>query len=377
MRILFIAENFPLPEKGEYQITGGVEAVALSFALWLKEKHELHIITNKKREQISSSDLNIIQCGKKSSYSQRGGLIARASFPRHAIKKGIRLNPDVVIGWNFMSYLPALKIAQKCSVPSIAWYPDVWIGRWLRLFGLPGLMGELLEHRVLRGNWSKYIAISDWTQSKLIENGIKPDMIEVVPPPVSIPDNITHQTSESPSIVVVSRLVSYKRIDVVLNAFAQVSKEFPEIHLEIVGDGPDRERLLNQARNLNIADKITWHGWIESHLDVISIIANGTIYLTASEVEGFGISTIEAAALGLPFVASDIPAIRFATRNGQGGTLFEPGNVTGCANALVDLLTDSAYREKKSEKARELGTCYNIEKLGLEFEKILVQICDQ
>jgi glycosyltransferase involved in cell wall biosynthesis len=111
---------------------------------------------------------------------------------------------------------------------------------------------------------------------------------------------------------------------------------------------------------------------LRDHADVLRLLARHSIFVNPSLVEGFGISTIEAAALGVPYVASDIPAFRYATRGGKGGILFEPGNPVSCARALEKLLNDSETYARKREEGRGLAEAYRPQMLGPTFERCLL-----
>lgn len=383
MRILFVVENFPLPANGVFEITGGVEAAVLAAARWMARSHTVTVLTNLRQPPLESraEGIEVIQCGSEGRYTQTGGFRQRATFQRKAAERGVSLKPDVVVGWNFISYPPAYRIARRCGVPSVAWYADVWVGRWLQLFGLHGLMGEVLERRVLRWGWDRFVAISDFTQQKLLEQGIAPERVALIPPIVETgtADIISTATSrdKGESIIVVARMVGYKRVDVAVRAVARLAKQRPALRLTVIGHGPERAALEKLAGELGIADRVRWLGWVRAHKDVLAAMADHSIYLTASEVEGFGITAIEAASVGLPYVAADIPAVRFATRNGEGGLLFPPGDDRACAEALDRLLADRAFYERKAAEGRRLIELYSSKVAGKQLEDLLVSLADK
>lgn len=380
MRILFVVENFPLPANGVFEITGGVEAAVLAAARWMSRSHTVTILTNLRQPPLESvaEGIQVIQCGSEGCYTQTGGIRQRATFQRKAAERGVDLKPDVVVGWNFIAYPPAYRIARRCGVPSVAWYADVWVGRWLRLFGLPGIMGELLERRVLRGRWDRFVAISDFTQQKLLEQGIAPERVALIPPIVEkdVGEAGLAGTAKDKgeSVIVAARMVGYKRVDVAVRAVARLAKQRPALRLTVIGHGPERGALERLAIESGVADRIRWLGWVRAHKDVLTAMAEHSLYLTASEVEGFGITAIEAASVGLPYVAADIPAVRFATRNGEGGVLFPAGDDRVCAEALDRLLADRALYERKAAEGRKLIEFYSSGVVGKQLEDLLVSL---
>ena len=77
-----------------------------------------------------------------------------------------------------------------------------------------------------------------------------------------------------------------------------------------------------------------------------------------SEVEGFGISVIEAAAAGVPYVVSDIPVLKEVTRNGQGGLIAKVGDIAELSQKLEKLITDKKLYAEKSKQAIHLAKSY-------------------
>src|SRR3546814_1292037 len=67
------------------------------------------------------------------------------------------------------------------------------------------------------------------------------------------------------------------------------------------------------TRQLGIADRVQFRGFVERHADVLQTVAASDVFASASQVEGFGIVLVEAMALGVPYVATDIPAHREVT----------------------------------------------------------------
>ena len=93
-------------------------------------------------------------------------------------------------------------------------------------------------------------------------------------------------------------------------------------------------------------------GFVPSHDDVMKEIASSTVFVSASEIEGFGITVIEAAAVDVPFVITDMPVFRETTRNGIGGLLFRKGDATDLAEQIDRTLTGGAVSRRRDDVAR-------------------------
>lgn len=175
---------------------------------------------------------------------------------------------------------------------------------------------------------------------------------------------------EAPLIITVARLVTHKGQDVGIRALARLRPLFPDLRYVLVGEGPDESRLRELAASLGVADRVVFAGvlWDAELPDAYSTAA---IYLGASrveqeiDVEGFGISFIEAAACGLPSVAGDSGGIRSAVRDGETGLLVPPSDVGAIAGALELLLRDEALRAEMGAAGRAaVETHYNWDRVA-------------
>lgn len=159
----------------------------------------------------------------------------------------------------------------------------------------------------------------------------------------NIDENYTHRsplTAHRSTIGVVSRLEPIKGMDLVVPAFAEVLKEFPEVRLLVVGDGSLRATMEQQAIELGCADRITWVGrqpqeelshWYEQ-MDIV---------LMPSRSEGFGLTAIEAMANGCVVVASNVGGLPEVVRDGVCGLLHRSEDVHDMAEKMCVLLGDN------------------------------------
>ncbi|MDI5966520.1 glycosyltransferase [Streptantibioticus silvisoli] len=127
-----------------------------------------------------------------------------------------------------------------------------------------------------------------------------------------------------PRIVCVGRLVPQKRVDRLVRCVPPLRAEFPGLRLHIVGDGETRPELEKLAAELGITDAVVFHGRV-THEERDRLVASAAITATASMGEGWGLSVMEAAALGVPAVAYAVPGLRDTIRPGDTGWLAAPG----------------------------------------------------
>lgn len=182
MKIIFVTEYFP--RSAECEIRGGIEARCFYIARELAKRHQVTIISSREPDTPKEQTINgirIIRCGPKSEYRQTGGIKERLLFMKEAYNIGIKLDVNLVEGTNFISYLPAFYIAKAKKIPSIAWYNDVWLGKWIKNVGISGLLGEVLERFVISRGWSYFLANSRFTLNNLLKAGIKENRLKLIP----------------------------------------------------------------------------------------------------------------------------------------------------------------------------------------------------
>ncbi len=132
-------------------------------------------------------------------------------------------------------------------------------------------------------------------------------------------------------MVVLGRLVPHKRVDLVLHALHALRHERPDLRLDVCGQGPDRPRLESLAARLNLAGRVTFHGFL-AEADKERLLRRAALHVCASDVEGWGQAVIDAAGYGVPTVARDVPGLRDSVRHESTGWLIPD-------SADADLLT--------------------------------------
>lgn len=348
MQILVVTEFLPSSDRGE--ITGGVEAYCHYVGRELEHDHQVTFIADR-------TD------GQRWDHASLGSIPRRLAFLVRALVQGLRADADVVMGTNYVVHPVAWLIGVLRRRPVVFWYPDVLIGQWRNgQFGrITGVIGELSERLILRLPVARYIAISQSTADKLVARGVKRERIDIVPcgyDEAVVAEIGTPPPPPQPRVVVVGRLVPYKRVDLVLDAVARLRDRWPELELVVIGRGPEEERLEAQAQALGISGQVRFAGHLACHADVLREVAGSTVFVSASEIEGFGIVVVEASALGCPIVVSDIAVFREVTAEGTGGLLFRAGDAAHLAEQLDRLLADPDLRAVSAREGRAHASRY-------------------
>lgn len=346
MRILLITEYLPATEQAE--ITGGVEAYAHYVGGHLRRDHEVTILSR-------PTDGTVWDDASLRSIPGRLWYLLRATV------QGLRTPADVVIGTTYVVHPVAWLVGKLRRRPVVFWYPDVLIGTWRNgQFGTAaGIVGEVAERIIVRLPVDRYLAISESTKAKLVANGVESERVTVIPCGFdqATVDAVVPEPGGEHRLTVVGRLVPYKRVDLAVRALHLLRDERPDLRLVVIGQGPEREPLEALATELGVADRVELRGFVARHLDVLGTIAGSAAFVSASEIEGFGIVVAEAMALGTPYAVSDIPAHREVTDGGRGGGLFPPGDAEALAECLLRV-TDPATRAALAAESAEVAARY-------------------
>lgn len=148
------------------------------------------------------------------------------------------------------------------------------------------------------------------------------------------------------TIGVAARLVPVKGIKYLIEAISHLDG----LHLEIAGDGPERAELERHAAMFGVSDDVTFAGWVD---EISEMMSHWDIYVQPSVAEGFGIAALEAMALGIPVIATDVGGLREIIVEGETGYLVPPKNPGKLAARIRELGNDSGLRARLGEAARK------------------------
>lgn len=144
---------------------------------------------------------------------------------------------------------------------------------------------------------------------------------------------------EELKIICVGRMVPVKGQSVLLNAFPEILKTYPEAQLIFAGSGPDEVALKDKAKNLGINKQVTFMGWLPRQ-QTLELVAEASVLVVPSDgtQEGFGLVVAEAMVVGVPVLCSDIPV--FKEIGGQHISFFQVNNSDDLCKKLISLLSN-------------------------------------
>ena len=193
--------------------------------------------------------------------------------------------------------------------------------------------------------------------------GLDPSSVVLVPNPIpkfsgpiASPPHPWLQDGESPVFINVTNMLPFKRLDLLIEAFADV-RQSHDARLLILGDGPARPGADALIRKFGLGGDAETVGWIENPLQ---FAAHAWALVHSSDEEGFAQVLIEAMSVDCPVITTDSRGggPRFVTGNGKYGVLVPRGDRVKLAGAMTDLLRPdlrAQYSKVGKERADELS----------------------
>jgi len=141
----------------------------------------------------------------------------------------------------------------------------------------------------------------------------------------------------APAIAVVTRLVPHKRLHLLVDAVPDLLRHWPELKVDIAGSGPARDALLAQVRELGLEGTVSLPGRVPERVKR-DLLARAWLTVAPSLAEGWGLTVLEANAVGTPALAYDVPGLRDSVQDRVTGWLVPPGE--GLAAPLITALRE-------------------------------------
>lgn len=267
-----------------------------------------------------------------------------------ASRLGFGSPPDVVVDTqNGLPFLARLVYGRRVVVLVHHCHREQWPVAGPVLGRLGWFVESRVSPRVNRHN--QYVTVSLPSARDLVALGVNTGRIAVVRNGLdeAPAQSLVGPRAVAPRVVVLSRLVPHKQIEDALEAVAQLRPRVPGLHLDIVGDGWWRQRLIDHVRRRGIADAVTFHG----HVDDVTkhhVLQASWVHLLPSRKEGWGLAVVEAAQHG-------VPTIGYRSSGGLSDSIVD--EVTGIlvdthaelVGRLEELLADPVLRDQLGAKA--------------------------
>ncbi|WP_119395166.1 glycosyltransferase [Salinibius halmophilus] len=183
-------------------------------------------------------------------------------------------------------------------------------------------------------------------KTTFIENGV--DLTELKP---MVQDSVTIKNENNYTIGYVGQLIPRKGVKDLINAFSKFHETYPQSQLQLVGDGEQKQELINHAKTLKCYESIHFLGF---RTDRLELLKNFDVFCLASELEGIPRCIMESLAIKTPVVAYNIPGVDQIIVHGKTGLLAEHGNVDELTTHLRKMVEDKALQLKIIDEGYKL-----------------------
>lgn len=282
------------------------------------------------------------------------------------------LRPDAIVLHSVKAILPVALYSRRHSIPLVAveHQPNAlksnaewWVSRWLQqLAGAVVVLTpdyEATLERLLGRRWRR-------DKVHLIPNGID---IELFSPATTAPPRTTRV------IGMAARMTKMKRQDLLVDAIAMLRSSGLDWRLSLAGDGETLAALRTQAMSLGLADAVDFPGYLDSAA-LARWFSSIDAYAHASSGETLSTSLLQALAMGLPIVASNVSGISDLLAQGDGAGVLVEQSPESFADALRHVAGDPRRELELRKRARSLAeAAYSQQAMFQRYDAVLESLC--
>ena len=244
---------------------------------------------------------------------------------------------------------------------------------------------EYLDAFILRFI-NRVVPVSDELSHRIRRFKIPTRLISVIPNGINLkefhPEKIAANYRESLGIknevkVIgnIGRLSVEKGQKILLQAARRTIDQYPDICFLFVGDGPQEWELKQYAKSLAIDDKVIFTGFRKDISKIYSLL---DVFALTSLHEGTPMVILEAMAMGVPIIATDVGGVANIIQDNKNGILLKPEDPRLVSRALLKLLRNPDVSERLSSKAyRHVKERYSVERMVSQYESIYVDIVNK
>lgn len=296
-------------------------------------------------ESVSGVSIDTLEVKGKS--SRLGRILRFLGFGFRILKINFTKSYDLVLAERATSYgFFSLFVNAKKRIVAQQGITDAWPEE-----GFSGVYKRFLQKQV----YQRVDLIHAWGQvmvPAMLDSGADPKKIMILPKGIDLAKFNRGESKIFSRGIVTRSLTSVYQHDKILKALAILKNQEIEIHLQVVGDGPLLNTLIETAQNLGIENRIEFLGRIPNG-QLPEFLQNSGLYISFPETEGVSASLFEAMASGCFPVVSDLPGTRAFIRDGENGLLVPPMDIEALAKAIRFYLNNPELVSKAVKENRE------------------------
>ena len=305
------------------------------------------------------------------------------AYHHKLIQELIDWKPDVIHSQcEFFSFQYASRISRITGAPLVHTYHTLY-EQYVTYLVPSKRLGNVLVRVLSRQRLKKVkilVAPTQKVEDALISYGVQ-NPISIVPSGISLEQHHQRLTPEQrlekrralgirddqQVLLNLGRLGTEKNLGELMELFAQAQKSNDKMVFLIVGDGPAREDLEKQARELGVADHVIFTGMVDPS-EVQNYYQLADVFVSASTSETQGLTYIEAAANGLPLLCRQDECLNDVLKEGENG--FEYSNAEEFLQDIDEVLEDPQWREAASKRSEEIAEGFGKKAFGEAIENI-------
>ncbi len=341
MRVAIVTADWPAFSGG------GIAAITHTLAAGLAPQVELEVWTrgggSRSRALASSADPFVVLGLPGRSWRRRGSAHWRRGLPRQLD----RFRPDVLIAstWEPLVGMDRGLLPERCRTFAH--------GREITAALSPERAKQRSEQLASGGRWW---VLTRWMREQRAAGGVPEQDVAVVPAAIPSPSSPERPARPARRLLTVGRLIPRKGHDRVLDALARLAPTHPELHYDVVGEGPHAGALAQQVEALGLGSRVTLHGHLpERELEARWAAADLFVLPARTEAdgdtEGYGLVYLEAGARGLAVLGSGCGGTGEAVRAGETGWLSDD-DPESLARTLETALSDLAELRRRGVQGR-------------------------
>ena len=219
------------------------------------------------------------------------------------------------------------------------------------------------------------IAVSHAVKEFLIDNNIsRTEKIKVIYNGIA-DTNLKAKVFQSDKEFVIASVGTLNRIkgmQYLIRAMDRVHQEFPEAKLEIIGDGPFKNKLVKEVEKYKLKKIVKFVGFTN---EVEKYLTKFDLYIQPSLSESFGLAIVQAMNIGLPVIATNTGGITEVVTDGKSGVLVKPADSKELATAIIELLRNPKRGKIMGEMGRQdVRIKFNLEDMIDELESVYEEV---
>ena len=341
---------------------GGAERVTVALANYFsaKEIYEVHILTCVQEEKEYILGSNVFRHSMVIKKSNRlGQILGKIKFIKESISE---------IGPTYVVSLATPKTSILLTLVSLVrnyrlilserndpnQYPRGKLLKALRTMAYMICDGIVFQTKDAKNYFNTFI------QKKSV----------VIPNPVSesLPERYIGEREKK--IVNFCRLEPQKNLPMLIHAYSLLNEKCSDYTLELFGEGPQKEELMNLVKNLNLEGRVVFKGY---SANIYALIRNAALFVSSSNYEGISNSMIEAIAMGIPSICTDCPigGAKMIIDDRVNGILVPVDNLERLSMAMYEVLSNRSLADKLSINGAELRKRLHIEIIAKEWQRFI------